>query len=320
MQEKEQRFFKTLGITYLSFIGRGSYGEVYLVFHENYKCNFVMKKVAMCHFNESEIQCLKQLDDSNIVNLYDFYKFENNVNMLLEYCPNDLDKLMREVKELNPDLLMRYCYEVLSGIKACHSRNIAHCDIKPSNFLIDKYGRIKITDFGLSTIYSQNPMSSSFKGTKMFMAPEMFMKKPFNPMAADIWAVGVTLYYLASYQYPFFALDVKQLAESIKCGMYPDNVIADNHLRTLIRRCLQVDPNHRATIDELLASPYFYNMQPSQQSNNQLQIRRSDIGCRSHQIFHPKLRNRSLFGSNICHLCGKMSPKKVLFISKSPDP
>ena len=322
MNQKEVQFFQSLGIEFLGFIGRGAYGEVFLAHSTKYKCNFVLKKVPCDCFNETEIECLKRLDDIHIVNLYDYYKFEGNIYMLLEYCPNDLDRLMKDVKSLPHDILVKYCHQVLLSVKACHDQKIAHSDIKPSNFLLDKYGHVKITDFGLSTIFTKDPSSTTFKGTRAFMAPEMVKDRTFNPMAADIWAVGVTLYYLATFSLPFFSLDLSKLTESILRGVYADSIIDDSLLRQLIARCLEIDPNERATVDELLNSRFFKEVQPIKLNESNIILNRLDSCTRSHQIVHPKLKIKPLRGSSPSHLIAiahKLG-KPRLILSRTPEP
>ncbi|EAY11011.1 CAMK family protein kinase [Trichomonas vaginalis G3] len=260
MDQKEVEFFQNNGIVCQNLIAKGAYGTVYLVYSTQYGSNFALKRIPEKLFSASEIDCLIALDDQKIVSLYKYFKFDGYVYLLMEHCQNDLEKLLRYSKMLSNKELQKYVYDVILCVKACHDRKIAHCDIKPSNFLIDKYGRVKITDFGLSKIYSENPTSSEFKGTKLFMAPEIFKKASYNPMAADIWSLGVTLFYIATNTYPFFSNDQNKLIEKIESGEFPSEIIDSRHLRDLITKCITVDPNERPTVSQLLELPYFNNL------------------------------------------------------------
>lgn len=257
MDPEETAFFQQNGITCQEIIAKGGYGEVYLVYSSVYKQTYALKKIPEKLFNQSEIDCLKAIDDVNIVSLYQYYKFGEFYYMLMEYCPNDLDKLVRKSPELPPEYLMRYAHDILIAVKACHDRHIAHSDIKPSNFMIDRYGRVKIGDFGLSSIYKDHPTSNLFKGTRLFMAPEIFLFKEYDPMAADVWAIGVTIFYLATKTYPFYSNDPRVLLQKIEKGVYCDKNIDDPNLRMVISRCIEPDPHYRAKISELLQMPYF---------------------------------------------------------------
>ncbi|EAY08929.1 CAMK family protein kinase [Trichomonas vaginalis G3] len=177
--------------------------------------------------------------------------------MLMEYCPNDLFNLLKGNTNVTEDQMLRYMHDILIAIKACHDRNIAHNDIKPSNFLLDKYGRIKMCDFGLSRMYDEHCMSSCYRGTMLFMAPELFKKSPYNPLKADIWSIGITFFYIATRSFPFFAADKQVYIKSLNSGIYPQFIVQNPQLRVLIQSCLQVNPEARPTIDELLQMPYF---------------------------------------------------------------
>lgn len=257
MNEKETQFFEHEGLVYQRTIASGAYGVLYLVFSNRYQTFFALKKVPEQEFNQAEIDCLKSLDQCNIVNLYKYYHFDDYVYLLMEFCPNDLASILKQNEGLAEDQLLKYAHDILIAIKACHDLNIAHNDIKPSNFLVDKYGRIKMCDFGLSRMYDENCMSSSYKGTMLFMAPELFKKTPYNPMKADIWSIGVTLFFLATNTYPFFAQDRQVFLKTLNTGSFPSFLVHNKHLRMIVNACLQVNPDDRPTIDELLAMPYF---------------------------------------------------------------
>lgn len=261
MNDMETSYFATQGTQYINPIANGAFGSVYNVYSSNYQNNFALKKIPIKIFKESEIQCLKAIDDPRIVSLFNYYKFNDSVYLLMEYCPNDLETLFKNRSAMQPVQICQYLYDAIAAVKSCHDRNIAHCDIKPNNFLLDKYGRIKIGDFGLSKIFLDHPSSLDFHGTKLFMAPEIFYKKEFNPMQADIWALGVTIYHLVTGGFPYFASDPKMLLEKIERGVYCDEYIDDRLLANLISRCLVYKPDKRATVDELLKMPYFQQFQ-----------------------------------------------------------
>ncbi|EAX99776.1 CAMK family protein kinase [Trichomonas vaginalis G3] len=261
MHEREAEFFLKEGLVCNGVIAEGGFGIVFNVYSLQYQTYFALKKIPEQRFNEAEIECMKRLDHPNACNLYNYYRFNGFVYMLLEYCPSDLYNLMKLHESLEDDLLKKYCYEILVSIKACHDQNIAHSDIKPSNFLLDKYGRLKICDFGLAAMYEdENMRSKTFKGTMLFMAPEVLNKREYNPIKADIWSIGVAFYFLASNSYPFDAKDKQTLLYLLNSGIYHTHSIDNSHLRQVIEKCLKMNPNERATIDELLKMPYFDSM------------------------------------------------------------
>lgn len=253
MDSTDGEFLELNGLKYIDTIANGGYGVILLVYSIQYQQKFALKKIPNNLFRESELECLKHLDDIFIVNLYKYYRYKGRVYLLMEYCPNDLDKLISQHVFDDQNVLKHYVYDVIQAVKACHDRNIAHSDIKPSNFLIDQYGRLKISDFGLSTIFHENASTTICKGTRLFMAPELFEKKMYNPFAADIWALGITIFNMATQEFPYSSVEERNSSK----GIYSMNYITDIKLRKLVMKCLETDPAKRPKVDDLLSMNYF---------------------------------------------------------------
>lgn len=253
MIAEEIDFLKSQGIDYLNLIGQGAFGSIIRVYSTKYKAEFALKKIPKKMFKQTEVECLMAIDDPLIVRLYEYFMFKDNVYMLIELCCTDLEKIiMSRIRQMNRSSTQKMINDVIKCIKVCHDHGIAHCDIKPSNFLIDQYGRVKISDFGLSMPnISLHTSVYHFKGTINFMAPEMFDVNNFNPMVADIWALGVTMYYIATGTYLF------QGRDAIEKGYYIEENVKDLLLRDLIGRCLESIPENRANLNEILSHPYF---------------------------------------------------------------
>eukprot|EP00351_Strombidinopsis_sp_SopsisLIS2011_P001381 CAMPEP_0116873914 /NCGR_PEP_ID=MMETSP0463-20121206/5250_1 /TAXON_ID=181622 /ORGANISM="Strombidinopsis sp, Strain SopsisLIS2011" /LENGTH=82 /DNA_ID=CAMNT_0004516783 /DNA_START=2018 /DNA_END=2266 /DNA_ORIENTATION=+ len=81
---------------------------------------------------------------------------------------------MRKENKLTEEIARIYLCEVLLAIEYLHSQQILYRDLKPDNILIDDEGHIKLADFGLSKINSDDDFSAkSFCGTHAYLAPEM---------------------------------------------------------------------------------------------------------------------------------------------------
>ena len=203
MQEVDQLFFSHYGFQFKSIIASGAQGIVYQVFSYQYQQDFALKRVSKSAFKQSEIDCLMKMSAPHIVNLYNYYYFKDYVYLLLELCQTSLKSVIGRYQNMPLKDLVRYCYEMIISVKLCHENKIAHSDIKPSNFLIDKYGRIKICDFGLSTI-NDTGLCQAIKGSLGYMAPEIFRKSEgHNPFKADIWALGVCIFIALTGAFPF---------------------------------------------------------------------------------------------------------------------
>ena len=97
---------------------------------------------------------------------------------------------------LSEERAIRFLIDIITGLHYCHTNKVAHRDIKPENILVDGKGVAKLCDFGVSSQFGDvgGAEVSDVEGTFQFMAPECMTGAPFNAFAADIWAVGVTLY------------------------------------------------------------------------------------------------------------------------------
>lgn len=290
MDGSELEFLESNNIVYQNVIAHGGFGTIYLVFSLQYQQFFALKKIPENRFNKAEIDCLMEIVHPNIISLYKYYTFNYHIYLLMEYCPYDLYNLLKREQSICDEQLKRYCYDILQGIKACHDRNISHSDIKPSNFLIDKYGRIKVCDFGLSVMSYDCNSCQIFRGTMYYMAPEILLQKSYNAIKADIWALGVTFYYLSTQTYPFFGNNRKELIKEVTTGLLPIFKVHNSGLRQVITACLQMDPNNRPSVDELLELPYFESIRANiarrgnirmANSQNQLNIRQPVLLCKS---------------------------------------
>ena len=84
-----------------------------------------------------------------------------------------------------------------------HSRRIAHRDLKLDNILVGQDGNIKIIDFGFALKLKNNERLTTICGTAHYMDPDLAGKNPYIGSAADVWAMGVTLFILLTGDYPF---------------------------------------------------------------------------------------------------------------------
>ena len=103
-----------------------------------------------------------------------------------------------------------------NGLKYLHNKGIIHRDIAPDNIMIDKNNNVKITDFGLAAYYVKNESipnnlvySCSVVGRRFFVGSELFKrmcsgdKSITYDIKNDIFALGVTMYNLMTFGYPF---------------------------------------------------------------------------------------------------------------------
>ncbi|KAI9209826.1 kinase-like domain-containing protein [Polychytrium aggregatum] len=206
-----------------------------------------------------EIAILKKLNHQNVVKLYEVLDdpTQDSLYMVFELCSKGavMDVgLDNDSEPLSESEARRYFQGMLLGIEYLHEHDIAHRDIQPDNLLVSADGTLKIVDFGVSEIFTKT--SDKLKksaGSPAFFAPEMCVAQhgELSAKAADIWAMGVTLYCLVFGRLPFRGKSIIDLYESIKNDEPPIPDTADAALADLLRKILDKDPQRRASLDDI---------------------------------------------------------------------
>ena len=250
------------GYDLIQQIGKGGYAECFLVFSRKYQISFACKIITMSSTNDeimmesfvTELHALCSITHPNIVQVFDKFVTKTHVYLILEYCPNgDLGSyIVKNGPILNEMKMLKILQNMLRALEYLEINKIAHNDIKPGNFLIDQHGRVKLTDFGLTkTLDSENDLCDDFRGSISFLSPEMASFIPFNPLRSDIWAFGVTIYFLATGEFPFSGFTIEAVKLSILQGKYSFPKTIPKIIKEIITQCLQINPVKRPTFSQL---------------------------------------------------------------------
>src|SRR5690606_7876035 len=140
----------------------------------------------------------------------------------------------------------------VTGLAEAHQRGIVHRDIKPDNVLVSLQGRVKLADLGLAKASQASGVSmslaSAVMGTPQYMAPEQW-DTPDVSSAADVWALGATLYYLLVGEHAIEAPTLAAMARRVQEHPFPSLRDARPGLRDevyrLCERCVATDPKQR---------------------------------------------------------------------------
>lgn len=183
------------------------------------------------HFLPREIEVVKSLKHPNIVQHFQCietsrrfeYKskmFVSKISLLcnisnitrfiivMEYASEGcLLDLMTNKHSLTDNEARNYFRQLLSALDFCHSKCIAHRDLKLENLLLFWENRLKLGDFGFSRYFDINDSATTFSqtfcGSNAYISPEILHQEPYNPMLADIWACGVILFAMVFGNLPF---------------------------------------------------------------------------------------------------------------------
>jgi len=247
------------GYVFNKEIGVGGFSTVYLVRSVKFEMDFVAKVIHKKLSNTdiawksylTETTNLCKLDHPNIIRLYEAFPNEDSLIIILEYCPGgSLLDLVRNKGVISEKELFSLMVQVVDAMIHLTKCGIVHHDIKPQNILLDPFNRPKLADFGLSS-KAGSDKSHLYQGTWTFLAPEVIKKTPYDPIPADIWSLGVTMFFCLTGRLPFLGTTVKELETSIVSGYFemPSNISSDCSL--LIRGMLQIVPSKRYSLQEI---------------------------------------------------------------------
>lgn len=209
------------------------------------------------------------IDHPCVIQLLDVIDTENNLYIILELADGGelFDKIMEKVKFSEKEAKL-YFYQMVSGVKYLHSKNIAHRDLKPENILLssdDLNPLIKITDMGLSKLVDHTTFLQTFCGTPQYLAPEVLISRVRGDgsygFEVDMWSLGVILYILLSGCPPFSTERTdKTLVRQVCDGDYsfPRSKwanISDSAI-DLVTKLMTVEKNNRLTAEQALSHPW----------------------------------------------------------------
>lgn len=142
----------------LTIIGRGAFGEVRLCREKTTGNVYAMKKLKKAEMLrrgqvehvKAERNLLAEVDSNCIVKLYCSFQDDEHLYLIMEYLPGgDMMTLLMRKDTLKEDEARFYVGQTVLAIESIHKHNYIHRDIKPDNLLLDRYGHMKLSDFGL---------------------------------------------------------------------------------------------------------------------------------------------------------------------------
>ena len=235
-----------------NILGKGSFSLVYL--GESLKNNekvaikkiYINPKKKDFYDIKNEINILHKLNHPHIVLLKNKIILDNDLYIILEYCPlGDLNSFFNK-KMVKEEYVKHYAIQIISGLKYLESNNIMHRDIKPHNILLKNIYNIKISDFGFAKYYSNFDLSKTLCGSPIYMAPEIMQFKSYNHKT-DIWSLGVLLYELLYGRPPFIANNHIELIHTInskEVSFSNKNPITEECI-LFLKKLLQKNPLNR---------------------------------------------------------------------------
>lgn len=181
-------------------VGEGTYAVVYLGTQRSTSKKIAVKEIKTSEFKDGldmsairEVKYLQELIHPNIISLIDIFMAYDNLNLVLEFLPGDLEVIIKDNSILfTPADIKSWMLMTLRGVHHIHRNFILHRDLKPNNLLLSPDGIIKVADFGLArAVPAPREMLTSNVVTRWYRAPELLFGAKHYTYAVDIWSVGV---------------------------------------------------------------------------------------------------------------------------------
>lgn len=270
-----------------SKIGKGAFG---VVFAGNYEDAQKVRHKAAIKLNidpskgeefYAESKLVKELNHPNIIKVYKAGKCidRQQYYCAFEFMDFDIGTFMVKMKKeqgrpwFSEEEAAIIFMDICKAIEYLHRKNICHRDIKPGNIFLDKKMNLKLGDFGLAkVIQSQCDFKNTVVGTLVFSPPEIHKawgreKKTEYNISLDIWSLGCLLYYLLTgdlYFKPQVAESSPLYAEKAKKALEKPRILPQRltvDCKNLISSMLAYDPNDRLTIGQVIAHPWFKQLE-----------------------------------------------------------
>lgn len=272
LQSHALKFMKIVNLK--RYLGKGSYGEVYVVEVENEDKDFAAKRFKLRCFDDdfkkkclNEITALQHFRHENIVCYVGLSFIENDTMpaLLMEKMEFSLSRCLSD-HTLSQSVKIRILTDVAKGLDYLHTRNplVIHRDLTANNVLLDGCLRAKIVDFGnskfISTEERQNYMNlTPYPGTREYSAPEVAKNK--YDHKCDIFSFGhLSLCTLSGLLNPEL---IKSSRDEDKCGVvvgfseaqrrsvYFEHLNETEIVTDTIKLCLRYKPSNRPEAREL---------------------------------------------------------------------
>ncbi|WP_224244004.1 serine/threonine-protein kinase [Hyalangium gracile] len=241
-------------------LGRGGMGTVYLADDE-----FQGERVALKVLDASvarnpgarerfarEARLARRITHRNVARVFELGSAQGRAFLTLEYVEGEdlRARLMRE-GALKPEVAARLALAVCAGLGAAHAASVVHRDLKPANVMLERGGRVVLTDFGIARAMEDQGSeglthSHGVVGTPQYMAPEQLTESPVDART-DVYAVGLLLHEMLVGAPAFEATTLKEAYARLRQPP-PDpreHARVPAALAELVMRCLARAPEER---------------------------------------------------------------------------
>ncbi len=168
-----------------------------------------------------EAQIIAGLNHPNIVQIFDAGQQGGFLYFVMEFVQGPTIGSLLQIDTVMPQhLAAEYAAQIADALDfAYKERNVIHRDIKPENLMLDRWGKIKVMDFGLARApgHQQITVAKTLVGSIYYASPEQVWGQTLDNRS-DIYALGVVLYEMVTGHRPFTGRTLPELTQAIVSG------------------------------------------------------------------------------------------------------
>src|SRR5258705_6740017 len=249
-------------------LGRGGMGIVWLAHDEALERDVALKflpdlmiqdRAAFDQLRREAKRCL-DLTHRHIVRIHDFVHDERSGCISMEYIDGETLSNLRAEKErtvFEPDEIATWISQLCDALDYAHTRaNVIHCDLKPTNLMVNQRGDLKITDFGIARSMSDSvsrlTLEQGRSGTLVYMSPQQLNGERCTHVD-DIYSLGASIYELLTSKPPFYSGNIdRQICDRVAPSMTErrkefniEPALVPQTWEKVVAGCLAKDPSRR---------------------------------------------------------------------------
>lgn len=256
-------------------LGKGSYGEVFLVKDSKYNYKAVKKMKMSLNIKEKKYllyEIFSQLlhDCIYLVKATDVYQRHQKINIVTDYATyGDLSKVIKKHKISNM-YIAKWTLQISSALLYLHYSSLIHRDVKTENIFLYSDKNVKLGDLGIMKNIN-NVGKNTHIGTPLYMPPES--QSGLCNTSSDVWSLGCVIYELHHKKHPFDGRSLKELNFNIKFTKLT-KYTCSKQWKVLIEAMLNKVPYQRPNLKQIILDPYINKVYPH---FKQIELQRLDL-------------------------------------------
>ncbi|GAB2971549.1 hypothetical protein GCM10023080_039270 [Streptomyces pseudoechinosporeus] len=204
---------------------------------------------------QREARAAARVRHPGVIAVHDVAEVDGRPLIVMELVDGpSLDDVLREQGPREPREAAEIGAKVMDALAAAHRAGVLHRDVKPGNILLDRSGRVVLTDFGIATMEDPGDGSTThltrsgeLVGSLDYLAPERAQGHDPGP-ASDVWALGATLYAAVEGTSPFRRTSTWSTLTAIVADPLPEPR-ASGSLSPVLQELMQKQPQDRPDAD-----------------------------------------------------------------------